>query len=124
MVESPTSEIIEALSDFQTCDALALLLGVICKREGLDFKIGPVTCHQRINRLYRYSYPIIVLWSIYLIMQLYSRWAAHEKKWSIVRYTASLGQKLVDSLAPAITAVLIKGRQITLGVFGHEEVKL
>uniref|UniRef100_A0A8C2S786 Phosphorylase b kinase regulatory subunit n=1 Tax=Capra hircus TaxID=9925 RepID=A0A8C2S786_CAPHI len=33
----------------------------------------------------------------------------------------SLLSKLVDSLAPSITNVLVQGKQVTLGAFGHEE---
>uniref|UniRef100_A0A673KB58 Phosphorylase b kinase regulatory subunit n=1 Tax=Sinocyclocheilus rhinocerous TaxID=307959 RepID=A0A673KB58_9TELE len=41
---------------------------------------------------------------------------------SIVRLAASLLTKLVDSLAPSITSVLVHGKQVTLGLFGHEEI--
>uniref|UniRef100_A0A8C5FWU3 Phosphorylase b kinase regulatory subunit n=1 Tax=Gadus morhua TaxID=8049 RepID=A0A8C5FWU3_GADMO len=40
---------------------------------------------------------------------------------SVVRLAASLLTKLVDSLAPSITSVLVHGKQVTLGVFGQEE---
>lgn len=40
---------------------------------------------------------------------------------SVVRHAASLLSKLVDSLAPSITNVLVQGKQVTLGAFGHEE---
>uniref|UniRef100_A0A668ATI7 Phosphorylase b kinase regulatory subunit n=1 Tax=Myripristis murdjan TaxID=586833 RepID=A0A668ATI7_9TELE len=40
---------------------------------------------------------------------------------SVVRLAASLLTKLVDSLAPSITSVLVHGKQVTLGLFGHEE---
>ncbi|KAM7406537.1 hypothetical protein PAMP_000911 [Pampus punctatissimus] len=43
------------------------------------------------------------------------------KYWSVVRLAASLLTKLVDSLAPSITSVLVHGKQVTLGLFGHEE---
>ncbi|EDV29800.1 uncharacterized protein TRIADDRAFT_52572 [Trichoplax adhaerens] len=42
--------------------------------------------------------------------------------WSAIRYGASLLNKVVDSLAPSITTMLVKGKQVTLGIFGHEEV--
>uniref|UniRef100_A0A8C1WD44 Phosphorylase b kinase regulatory subunit n=1 Tax=Cyprinus carpio TaxID=7962 RepID=A0A8C1WD44_CYPCA len=41
---------------------------------------------------------------------------------SIVRLAASLLTKLVDSLAPSITSILVHGKQVTLGLFGHEEI--
>uniref|UniRef100_A0A3P9N6C3 Phosphorylase b kinase regulatory subunit n=1 Tax=Poecilia reticulata TaxID=8081 RepID=A0A3P9N6C3_POERE len=40
---------------------------------------------------------------------------------SVVRLAASLLTKLVDSLAPSITSILVQGKQVTLGLFGHEE---
>ncbi|KAF4793571.1 Phosphorylase b kinase regulatory subunit beta [Turdus rufiventris] len=40
---------------------------------------------------------------------------------SVVRFAASLLGKLVDSLAPSITNVLVQGKQVTLGAFGQEE---
>ncbi|TNN68360.1 Phosphorylase b kinase regulatory subunit beta [Liparis tanakae] len=40
---------------------------------------------------------------------------------SVVRLAASLLTKLVDSLAPSITSVLVHGKQVTLGLFGQEE---
>uniref|UniRef100_A0A3P9MFS4 Phosphorylase b kinase regulatory subunit n=1 Tax=Oryzias latipes TaxID=8090 RepID=A0A3P9MFS4_ORYLA len=40
---------------------------------------------------------------------------------SVVRLAASLLTKLVDSLAPSITSILVHGKQVTLGIFGHEE---
>ncbi|KAF3817861.1 hypothetical protein GH733_013148 [Mirounga leonina] len=43
------------------------------------------------------------------------------RKMSVVRCAASLLSKLVDSLAPSITNVLVQGKQVTLGAFGHEE---
>uniref|UniRef100_A0A3Q2W640 Phosphorylase b kinase regulatory subunit n=1 Tax=Haplochromis burtoni TaxID=8153 RepID=A0A3Q2W640_HAPBU len=43
------------------------------------------------------------------------------KHLSVVRLAASLLSKLVDSLAPSITSVLVHGKQVTLGLFGHEE---
>uniref|UniRef100_A0A8C9KQ40 Phosphorylase b kinase regulatory subunit n=1 Tax=Panthera tigris altaica TaxID=74533 RepID=A0A8C9KQ40_PANTA len=49
------------------------------------------------------------------------RRAGSKKLWSVVRCAASLLSKVVDSLAPSITNVLVQGKQVTLGAFGHEE---
>lgn len=35
---------------------------------------------------------------------------------------ASHCRKLVDSLAPSVTTILCEGKQLSIGVFGHEEV--
>ena len=32
--------------------------------------------------------------------------------------------KLVDSLAPSLTTILCEQKQLTLGVFGHEEISI
>ncbi|XP_041375340.1 phosphorylase b kinase regulatory subunit beta-like isoform X2 [Gigantopelta aegis] len=47
--------------------------------------------------------------------------AGEFRNWAVVRLCSALLGKLVDSLAPSVTAVLVKGKQITVGVFGHEE---
>ncbi|KRX98379.1 putative phosphorylase b kinase regulatory subunit beta [Trichinella pseudospiralis] len=40
----------------------------------------------------------------------------------VVRYCAALLRKVVDSLAPSITSILVRGKRLTVGVFGGEEV--
>uniref|UniRef100_A0AAY4CGX9 Phosphorylase b kinase regulatory subunit n=1 Tax=Denticeps clupeoides TaxID=299321 RepID=A0AAY4CGX9_9TELE len=52
--------------------------------------------------------------------RIYRR-AGSRKLWSVVRLAASLLTKLVDSLAPSITSILVHGKQVTLGLFGQEE---
>ncbi|XP_066289063.1 phosphorylase b kinase regulatory subunit beta-like isoform X2 [Branchiostoma lanceolatum] len=101
MSGSPTWEVIQHL---QTCTSLkgqSLLLRVLLKREGPNFITDEGTIVDRLERL--------------------CRKAGDMKYWSVVRLTASLCGKLVDSLAPSITNVLVRGKQVTLGVFGHEE---
>lgn len=39
----------------------------------------------------------------------------------VVRLCSALTGKVVDSLAPSITTILVRGKVLTLGVFGHEE---
>ena len=38
-----------------------------------------------------------------------------------MRFVSSLLGKTVDSLAPSITAILVRGKTVTIGVFGNEE---
>uniref|UniRef100_H2Z3G3 Phosphorylase b kinase regulatory subunit n=1 Tax=Ciona savignyi TaxID=51511 RepID=H2Z3G3_CIOSA len=97
-----TNEIISGMTDFFGGASLALLVGELSKREGLQFETGSGSCYERLNKI--------------------CRWAAGEKLWSLVRYSASLCHKVVDSLAPSITSVLVHDKHITLGVFGHEEI--
>lgn len=40
---------------------------------------------------------------------------------SIVRQIASTLGKLVDSLAPSVTEILVRGKEVSLGSFGDEE---
>jgi len=97
----PTANIVSHLRDFQSGPALAILYGALSKREGLTYDTGHGTCYERLNQL--------------------CRWAAKQQLWSLVRYTASLCHKVVDSLAPSITSVLVHDKHVSLGVFGHEE---
>eukprot|EP01135_Chromosphaera_perkinsii_P002951 Nk52_evm62s230 gene=Nk52_evmTU62s230 len=41
--------------------------------------------------------------------------------WSIVRQVASVTTKFVDSLAPSITEMLVRGKEVTIGTFGFQE---
>uniref|UniRef100_A0A6I8NLB0 Phosphorylase b kinase regulatory subunit n=1 Tax=Ornithorhynchus anatinus TaxID=9258 RepID=A0A6I8NLB0_ORNAN len=88
----------------QDCNCLAsqvILLGILLKREGPNFITKEGTVSDHIERVYRR--------------------AGSKKLWSVVRSAASLLSKVVDSLAPSITNVLVQGKQVTLGAFGHEE---
>lgn len=101
---APPDEIVTSLSSYHSVDVLSRLLSIVIKREGIQYPTKEGTCLESLNRVYRK--------------------AANQKKWDVVRYTACLTHKVVDSLAPAITTILAKGRQITLGVFGKEEVSI
>merc|ERR1739838_750776 len=45
-----------------------------------------------------------------------------QQLWTLVRYTAAVCRKVVNSLAPSVSAILIRDKCLTLGVFGYEEV--
>ncbi|XP_062442537.1 phosphorylase b kinase regulatory subunit beta isoform X3 [Rhea pennata] len=96
-----TYEILQKLSDCNCLASQALLLNILLKREGPYFITKEGTVAEHIERIYRR--------------------AGSKKLWSVVRFAASLLGKLVDSLAPSITNVLVQGKQVTLGAFGHEE---
>lgn len=59
--------------------------------------------------------------SVHNLLEKIRRKASTSQDWSVVRLCSGLTQKLVDSLAPSITAVMVAGKQLTLGVFGGEE---
>ncbi|XP_064315522.1 phosphorylase b kinase regulatory subunit beta isoform X4 [Phalacrocorax carbo] len=96
-----TYEILQKLNDCNCLASQALLASILLKREGPNFITKEGTVAEHIERLYRQ--------------------AGSKKLWSVVRFAASLLGKLVDSLAPSITNVLVQGKQVTLGAFGQEE---
>lgn len=52
------------------------------------------------------------------ILRIYTK----RKDWSIVRLIAAHCGKIVDSLAPSVTAILCHQKHLSLGVFGKEDV--
>ncbi|XP_056317943.1 phosphorylase b kinase regulatory subunit beta isoform X1 [Danio aesculapii] len=95
----------EILQKFNDCDCLASqaqLASILLKKEGPEFFNTNENLKDELERIYRR--------------------AGSRKLWSVVRLAASLLTKLVDSLAPSITSVLVHGKQVTLGLFGHEEI--
>ncbi|NXQ24179.1 KPBB kinase, partial [Alaudala cheleensis] len=96
-----TYEILQKLNDCNCLASQALLSSILLKREGPNFITKEGTVAEHMERIYRR--------------------AGSKKLWSVVRFAASLLGKLVDSLAPSITNVLVQGKQVTLGAFGQEE---
>ncbi|XP_068721668.1 phosphorylase b kinase regulatory subunit beta-like isoform X1 [Montipora capricornis] len=82
-------------------DRQMIVLQELLKREGEHFQTHEATVGEMIKLLYQQ--------------------AAYDKKWSAVRRGAGLMKKLKDSLAPGITTILVSGKVVTIGVFGHEE---
>ncbi|XP_076011700.1 phosphorylase b kinase regulatory subunit beta isoform X2 [Genypterus blacodes] len=100
-LNKPTSEIMQKFHDCNCLASQAQLASILLRREGPDFLAKDENMRDELERIYRR--------------------AGSRKLWSVVRLAASLLTKLVDSLAPSITSVLVHGKQVTLGVFGHEE---
>ncbi|XP_072374293.1 phosphorylase b kinase regulatory subunit beta isoform X1 [Scyliorhinus torazame] len=100
-MSASTLEILQKLADCTSLISQAVLLSILLKREGPNFITAEGTVVDRLERIYHRS--------------------GSKKHWSNVRFTASILGKQVDSLAPSITRVLVQGKQVTLGVFGHEE---
>lgn len=69
------------------------ILKVLYQREGPTFNIESETIAQKIDH-------IIAKASIH-------------KKWSVVRQCAAVLGKLVDSLAPSITSILVRGKHVS-----------
>ncbi|GFS71834.1 probable phosphorylase b kinase regulatory subunit beta [Nephila pilipes] len=95
-------DVLEALSRTDTLHGQSQLLGILYFREGPNFWTENGTVKERLERL--------------------TRQAGALRHWSVVRYCSSVLRKLVDSISPNITSILVCGKQITVGVFSHEEV--
>ncbi|XP_028433077.1 phosphorylase b kinase regulatory subunit beta isoform X2 [Perca flavescens] len=100
-LQKPTNEIIQKFHDCDCLASQAQLAAILLRREGPDFLSRDENLRDELERLYRR--------------------AGSRKLWSVVRLAASLLTKIVDSLAPSITSVLVHGKQVTLGLFGQEE---
>ncbi|XP_053210887.1 probable phosphorylase b kinase regulatory subunit beta isoform X2 [Panonychus citri] len=95
-------DIMEALKHSDTLYAQSQLLGIIWEREGPYFCLHDGhTVKDKLERLMRQAGAL--------------------RHWSVVRYCSSVLKKLVDSISPYITAILVNGKQITIGSFGGPE---
>ncbi|CAN7938947.1 unnamed protein product, partial [Ixodes hexagonus] len=99
------SEIIEALSHVDTLHGQSQLLGILWHRVSPNFTIDGGKSEQS--------------W-----LEKLTRQAGALKHWAVVRHCSSILGKVVDSLSPYITAILLPINpmlQITVGVFGRDE---
>ncbi|XP_058638451.1 phosphorylase b kinase regulatory subunit beta isoform X2 [Onychostoma macrolepis] len=95
----------EILQKFNDCDCLASqaqLASILLKKEGPDFFSRNENLKDDLERIYRR--------------------AGSRKLWLAVRSAAAVIQKFAGSIAPHITTMLVHGKQVTLGLFGHEEI--
>ncbi|KAK7066265.1 Phosphorylase b kinase regulatory subunit alpha, partial [Halocaridina rubra] len=58
-----------------------------------------------------------------LLKDLYER-ACHTKHWALVRHTAGMLGKRVEDLAKAVTDLLVRQKQVTVGLPPHHEVTI
>ncbi|XP_054868109.1 phosphorylase b kinase regulatory subunit beta isoform X2 [Amphiprion ocellaris] len=94
----------EIIQKFHDCDCLASqaqLASILLRREGPDFLSKDENLMDELERIYRR--------------------AGSRKLWLAVRQAASIVKKVASSIAPHITTILVHGKQVTLGLFGHEE---
>ncbi|ELT96852.1 hypothetical protein CAPTEDRAFT_4204 [Capitella teleta] len=99
--ESASTDLWDDPQECENSYAQVQMLQVLLNREGLYFRVHNVTVEEKLEKI--------------------SLRAGTRRQWAVVRYAASLLGKVVDSLAPSITAILVRGKQVTLGAFGHEE---
>ncbi|XP_059167826.1 phosphorylase b kinase regulatory subunit beta-like isoform X5 [Physella acuta] len=101
-LRSKTSpELMNYISSVSGLNTQVTLLKILYEREGPFFPVEGSTISERLERLI-------------------DRAGAYKNWWAVRMCSALLG-KLVDSLAPSITSMLVRGKQMTVGVFGHEE---
>lgn len=98
------NELINMLHSSTSRFAKALILHELIVRFGTKLQIQDQTIEEMFSQL--------------------ANEAASSQNWRTVRYCTSIMHKTVDSLAPSITNILVRGKIVTLGVFGHEEVEI
>ncbi|XP_057325628.1 probable phosphorylase b kinase regulatory subunit beta isoform X1 [Microplitis mediator] len=99
--KEPTHVILDEIRNADGLYAKCQLYGIILKKEGFNYKINNMTVEDHLKALYQQ--------------------AGSLRYWMAVRYCSSLLNHTVDSISPFITGVLVKGKQITVGVIGKEE---
>ncbi|XP_061077631.1 phosphorylase b kinase regulatory subunit beta-like isoform X1 [Conger conger] len=101
-VQKTTAEVLQKFHDCNCLVSQAQLARILLKKEGPDFIENDVSLLEELERIYRR--------------------AGTRKLWVAVRYAAALTKKVASSLAPHITTLVVHGKQVTLGIFGQEEV--
>ncbi|KAM9765325.1 phosphorylase b kinase regulatory subunit beta isoform 2-T2 [Menidia menidia] len=99
--DKPTHEIMQKFHDCDCLASQAQLASILLRREGPDLLIKDENLREEMERIYRR--------------------AGSRKLWLAVRQAAANIKKFASSIAPHITTILVQGKQVTLGVFGHEE---
>ncbi|KAH0952753.1 hypothetical protein HN011_010888 [Eciton burchellii] len=101
MINEPLGNILNELRNSVGLYAKCQLYGILIKREGINYEINGMTVRDNLRALYQQ--------------------AGSLRFWMAVRYCSSLLNHTVDSISPFITGVLVKGKQIAVGVIGQEE---
>ncbi|XP_058795642.1 probable phosphorylase b kinase regulatory subunit beta [Phymastichus coffea] len=96
-----TANIINAIRSVNDLYAKCQLYGILIQREGPNYEINGSKLSDIFTSLYQK--------------------AGSLRYWMAVRYCSSILNHTVDSISPFITGVLVKGKQITVGVIGHQE---
>ncbi|KAM6980303.1 phosphorylase b kinase regulatory subunit beta isoform 2-T2 [Aplochiton taeniatus] len=99
--QKPTYEIMRKFHDCDCLASQAQLALILLRKEGPDLFAKDENMQDELERIYRR--------------------AGSRKLWLVVRYTAAIIKKFASSIAPHITTLLVHGKQVTLGLFGHKE---
>ena len=93
LVTKSREVLLAELENNPTIDRQMLVLQELIKRDGEDFQTREGSLKDRVDFLYQR--------------------AAYDRKWSAVRRGAGVLKKLVDSLAPGITTILVSGKVVS-----------
>ncbi|XP_013175263.1 PREDICTED: probable phosphorylase b kinase regulatory subunit alpha isoform X3 [Papilio xuthus] len=105
--EQETDELIAMLRETESLDEQGDILQYLVDSQGLDFNTGmlengkPVTVKELLKALYEK--------------------ACTQKLWGLVRHTAGMLGKRVEDLAKAVTDLLVRQKQITVGMPPNNE---
>ena len=92
LVTKSREALVTELQDNSNLSRQMLVLQELLKREGKDFCTPGGTVIERIDAVYKQ--------------------AGYDKNWSVIRRGAGLLGKIVDSLAPGITTILVSGKVV------------
>lgn len=94
-------DIMDALKSCKTLFGQSQLLRILLNREGLDFQLpSGNSVRNQIEKV--------------------SRQAGGLHYWPVVRFCSSILKKLVDSISPSISSILVNAKQITIGTNFNE----
>ncbi|KAI3381093.1 hypothetical protein SNEBB_002934 [Seison nebaliae] len=82
----------------------SICLQILLERHGGDYILDSYSINMKLRRLYKE--------------------ACEKREWRIIRRCSALLRKIVDSLSPSLTMILVRGKQITLGVPQKDEVTI
>jgi len=95
---APTQHIVQTLTGLGHLYGRIQLCGLLLGREGPDFMLGQDTITHRIDLL--------------------RKEASRARYWSAMRYSSSLLGRMVESLSPYATAIIVNGNSLTVGTVG------
>lgn len=94
--------LIDALKNSKSLADQSQVLALMWKREGAHFCLPEgITVKEKFEKL--------------------SRQAGASRHWAVVRFCSSMLKKLVDSISPNLTSILVNGKQIAIGMYGGKE---
>ncbi|CAB4016585.1 Hypothetical predicted protein, partial [Paramuricea clavata] len=96
-----SEDLLQLLTKSEAMNKEVFILELLIKREGMKCVTPEGSLDELVHKLYLK--------------------AGRVQDWDVIRHCSGLLRKIVDSLAPAISTILVHGKVVTLGMFGHEE---